>query len=69
MSKFLVGDTVQSNSEFSYHFGKCYGVVVNADLNSSTIRNYNSNCEELDFMTLFNSDLELVSMSENFMLP
>ena len=55
--RFQKGDTVQSNNEFTYHFGKCYGVVVNADLNSSTVRNYNSNCEELDFMTLFNSDL------------
>ncbi len=67
--RFQKGDTVQSNADFSYHFGKCYGVVVNADLNSSTIRNYNSNCEELDFMTLFNDDLELVSMSEISMLP
>ena len=38
----------------------CTGRVIGVGDNYSIVRNYDSTCEELDFMSLDNSDLQLI---------
>ncbi len=59
--QFQIGDYVKTTEEFNNsQCVTCVGKVIGQGDNYSIVRNYDSTCEELDFMSLDNSDLQLV---------
>lgn len=59
--QFSTGDYVKTTEEFNNsQCVTCTGRVIGVGDNYSIVRNYDSTCEELDFMSLDNSDLQLI---------
>ena len=60
--QFQIGDYVKTTEEFNNsQCVTCVGKVIGLGDNYAIVRNYDSTCEELDFMSLYQSDLQLVS--------
>ena len=59
--QFSTGDYVKTTEEFNNsQCVTCTGRVIGVGDNYAIVRNYDSTCEELDFMSLDNSDLQLI---------